>query len=554
MSETKKKTTEKFTCHTCEKQHSIGNRQIVDTINYCLDCFRGALGNNEIMNCGYCDTLHSQHTVRLFNRGHHYVCNECFDNDFYECEDCNHIELNGNTCLCQQGDRPQREDEIQHRHFNKNCRTHISQKGEFGEIIQSSRKYGVELEVFNTERKPLIELAKMISKDFGLDHDGSILDNGGGRHPNAIEVVTPPMCGKKGEDGLKELLKQLNDKNFETNDSCGLHVHFDAPEFKSKTEVFINRVKDVDEKNFKPNLDRFIIKKDLMDYLGGFANLQKTIEIVYEVLNNRSGQQLGLAKKMGTKFNEKYKNIMVSENYGKVEIDGKSVGNISKIYAMSNDETEECNKKFDKLMDSDKYNGTQSRYPKPKTEDEDYFCQVDKKDNLRNLKTLFYLYTAFQDVFLSMLPNNRRENNRHCQKLTSKFSLRDIEYLRSQEELETLWFKTGDTQEKQHKKSNKYDDSRYYGFNLHTLFGKYGTIEIRHHDGTTDIDNILYWVALHQTIIDKVASGRIDIGRLVDGADLFSIEDRKDYLLDILDLRKGLKDYVNTKIDHFKKK
>jgi len=544
----------KFKCVSCKNDYNIGDINVVEGNEYCVDCLQKAKKTEELIFCISCNDWGLHNNFHYYNRQEIYVCNRCFENLFYVCNLCDYIERNERICQCQTmlNETPADSNTIKHRKFNKKCRTFISQKGEFGKIIRSSRKFGVEIELFHQKRKPLLRLYDMLSKDFGLDHDGSILDENGNRHPNEIEVVTPPMSGLRGEEGLKKVLEQINDKGFETNESCGLHVHFSADEFKNKTEVFLNQVKDINEKNYKPNLPRFIIKKDLMQYLSSFCNIDTTIEIIDKYIGCMSSNRIDLAKKMGVNFSNKYKNIFIDEKFDKINMNESKINRVFKVFSPTDDELKNAESGWFKFMDSEGEKGNNNRYPTVDIAPDDFFCQVYKKDNLQNLKTLFYLYTAYQDVFLMMLPKSRREKNSKVQKLTSKFSLRDIEMLQNYDELESLWFKTSDSRQKRAMKSNKYDDSRYYGFNLHTLFGKYGTVEIRHHDGTTDINNILYWISLHQTIIDKVASGEVDIFALVNGADLFSREEKIEYLINILNLRKGLRNYINAKINHFK--
>lgn len=560
MSEIKKPIQKKetFKCSQCQKDHPIGDKNIIGNeregiTNLCASCFVRLSGNGTINDCIDCGDRHlSSRLIRARTRTSltARVCHECLEDNYHQCVGCGLFSHDGldELCSCQQNNA-----NIHMRSFNKKCRTFLSKKDELGDIIQSPRKFGVEIEVFNDKRDNIIGLSKTIAKDFGFDHDGSIKDDSGMNHPNGVEIVTPPMSGKKGEDGMVDLLKKINEKEFAVNNSCGLHAHFSADDFNNEIKITYTRVSSVCKDNYNPKLSGFIIKKELMQFLSQYANTEQIIDTLsYQFIEQGSFSNATstIKKQLGIPDHVNVRRIQTAEKYGIVTYDGKEIPSVLKVFSPTELDIKEARDKANVAREAGDY---KSSDPRVKTESDDYFCQVSRKDNLRNVKTLFYLYTAFQDVFLSMLPYDRREKNRHCQKLTSKFSLLDIEQIQSYDDLESLWFKTTNGREKRIKKGDQYDDSRYYGFNLHSLFGKYGTIEIRHHDGTLDIDNILYWIALHQTILDRVSTKQVDIHRLSEGADLFSVEDKTKYLLEALGLRQGLREYINTKIKHFKK-
>src|SRR3990167_2311881 len=106
-----------------------------------------------------------------------------------------------------------------------NTTTTEFQSEEKGSIITDPRKFGVELEVVAKNETSIMELASQISTSFGFHHDGSVRGKMG---ETGVEVVTPILSGKTGELALKDLLDKMNKIGFETNYSCGLHVHHDA--------------------------------------------------------------------------------------------------------------------------------------------------------------------------------------------------------------------------------------------------------------------------------------------------------------------------------------
>lgn len=112
--------------------------------------------------------------------------------------------------------------------------------------------------------------------------------------------------------------------------------------------------------------------------------------------------------------------------------------------------------------------------------------------------TFYYL---FEDVLVSFLPRSRR-NNRFCQRLRDAgYYLEDFRKCKNLVELERAWYKTMEKRTIDLRKGHKYDESRYAGFNVHSLLAN-NHVEIRYHSGTLNRVKILEWVNLHQTILD----------------------------------------------------
>lgn len=116
------------------------------------------------------------------------------------------------------------------------------------------------------------------------------------------------------------------------------------------------------------------------------------------------------------------------------------------------------------------------------------------------------VYHLYDPLFFAMLPKERA-NSRYCKPLSQSYSAYDIGNCRSQQDIERLWYKKIDYRDIRQAKGEHYEPSRYHAVNLHAMFYKYGTVEIRSHHGTLDPTSILLWTALHQTIIERVKSG-----------------------------------------------
>ena len=102
--------------------------------------------------------------------------------------------------------------------------------------IENVGNFGVELELVNVDKVTLIkalQLKHISAYDAGYSHtingrwkivsDASIQGNGG------CELVSPILNGQAGLKQLREVCLTLYFINAKVNDSCGLHVHHQAP-------------------------------------------------------------------------------------------------------------------------------------------------------------------------------------------------------------------------------------------------------------------------------------------------------------------------------------
>ena len=48
---------------------------------------------------------------------------------------------------------------------------------------------------------------------------------------NGVEIKSPPLVGVEGFKELKKVFTLLNNNGFDVDESCGMHVHHDAPDF-----------------------------------------------------------------------------------------------------------------------------------------------------------------------------------------------------------------------------------------------------------------------------------------------------------------------------------
>ncbi|MBM4402686.1 MAG: amidoligase family protein [Candidatus Cloacimonetes bacterium] len=120
----------------------------------------------------------------------------------------------------------------------------------------------------------------------------------------------------------------------------------------------------------------------------------------------------------------------------------------------------------------------------------------------KTIKKLLLMAYACEPIFYAVNPQSRKCNG-FCKSLVSAFKVSEI--LGSETKgIDKLFYskanrKTSDYAVKLYK-MNKWNDCRYFGFNLHSLFYQ-KTIEFRYHAGTTEPEKIISWVNLLKSIL-----------------------------------------------------
>lgn len=105
-----------------------------------------------------------------------------------------------------------------------------------------NRRFGVEIEAYNCTRETLASALRAEGIQVaveGYNHttrnhwklvtDSSLSGN------NTFELVSPVLEGKQGLDQLKKVCWVLDACDVKVNNSCGLHIHFDAATFTLQT-------------------------------------------------------------------------------------------------------------------------------------------------------------------------------------------------------------------------------------------------------------------------------------------------------------------------------
>jgi hypothetical protein len=311
------------------------------------------------------------------------------------------------------------------------------------------------------------------------------------------EIQTPVLSGEKGENLLKKLCDHLNNCEARVNTSCGLHVHFGAEDFSPAPTV-----KQISYLEYIWCRDKFHPIELLAEEVDPFCqNYLRHIPLFVNREETDDGKYI-------FKLGQRAKTLMKME-WG----------------------TDTANQVQESIEKSTVIVKTQGK--------------------IKALKRLLYFYSVFDRAFIAMLPPSRQNGNQYCVPFGNIMSPREIETLKTADDLDMSWFREKDKEIINSRKGSRYDDSRYTGFNILPLFKKNKTIEIRYHGGTIDYDKIIAWVSLHQKIFNLISKDKITLGKTKERANKFFLKDK---LIDLVELSRPsekLKKYVEDRVSKF---
>jgi hypothetical protein len=160
---------------------------------------------------------------------------------------------------------------------------------------------------------------------------------------------------------------------------------------------------------------------------------------------------------------------------------------------------------------------------------------------------LLRAYYAIEPMLYAMLPASRFDNH-YCLSIRGLYDYSKLKTC-NPEKLEVIWYKEMDKDSRNQRKNNKYDNTRYCGINLHSLFYR-GSIEIRYHSGSIDYQKIKNWIRLNQAIIDYVVKRyrESEIIGLIKRPERYNVAE----IAKVLRLPPDLVEYINERILNFK--
>jgi len=114
----------------------------------------------------------------------------------------------------------------------------------------------------------------------------------------------------------------------------------------------------------------------------------------------------------------------------------------------------------------------------------------------REIAFIGIVYKVLESSIFNMMPPSRRKSN-WCKKFPiNTDNLKRIAKDNCEQSLVDYYY------DGYYPSTEKYNDCRYYGLNLHARY-YHGTIEFRHHSGTLNKTKILNWIKICNAIIEK---------------------------------------------------
>jgi len=175
------------------------------------------------------------------------------------------------------------------------------------------------------------------------------------------------------------------------------------------------------------------------------------------------------------------------------------------------------------------------------------------KSRLKTIKNLLLMIYACEPVFYAINPPSRQNNN-FCQPLNKAFKVAEI--LKTEaKEIDKLFYSKKHSNltraEIKNFKRCKFNDCRYFGFNLHSLFYQ-KTLEFRYHAGTIDHKKIMHWIELLKAILLYVRF-RYEQENVLGLIEQPTILSKIKYLIKLVKLSEPLPSYLINRYLKFKK-
>jgi hypothetical protein len=168
----------------------------------------------------------------------------------------------------------------------------------------------------------------------------------------------------------------------------------------------------------------------------------------------------------------------------------------------------------------------------------------DIQSDCKTLDKLFRTYYLVEPILLSILPKSRYDNT-YCHVLSDQFTLDSFTGFKNIEDMEKRWYNTIDTG---NHKSNKYDSSRYHGFNMHSIFYR-GSLEIRYHSGTINPNKIINWIYINLKVMEW-ALKHFNQSKLTRINDL-TAKNRIPSLCKLVGISEDVKNYMVERFNYF---
>ncbi len=241
--------TEYKKCANCEAYVStkmVETRNNEDVCRFCIE--------NYYTSCGNCEEYFLKSEMRA-TRTNDYVCESCIYKYYTSCNNCQD--------LYDQNDERMQNEVCDNCYYENGGEKRMIVSPELleytkGNILHDKRLFGIELEVM-IPSKNYRNFYSKVPKEILLVEDSSISGDLG----TAIELVSPPLCGKKGEEMVKKMGKILYESNARIDKSCGYHLHLDGSDLMGLSKPQFDR--SIFQRTSRPDVEK--LKKVFSIYL-----------------------------------------------------------------------------------------------------------------------------------------------------------------------------------------------------------------------------------------------------------------------------------------------
>lgn len=184
-----------------------------------LLCGEHVLAPDLLSSCFQCSNINYNKTIETIDGHQIKVCNSCLHRP---CRNCGepvpeNLIVEGRCINC----LPIQEGGDFYRQVSRSFVW--AEKYEAGEIIRSPRTFSAEIEMVIPPTGDLTLFHNTLPNEAGIAKDGSISGSG-----LAVEVQTPRLKGKKGEECVARIASAIETASGKANKTCGLHVHIDG--------------------------------------------------------------------------------------------------------------------------------------------------------------------------------------------------------------------------------------------------------------------------------------------------------------------------------------
>ena len=178
---------------------------------------------------------------------------------------------------------------------------------------------------------------------------------------------------------------------------------------------------------------------------------------------------------------------------------------------------------------------------------------IEYPSRMKTIKRLLLMIYACEPVFHAVNPRSRY-NGTYCQALRLAFKVSEILQAKP-EDIDKLFYSKKYPTISRFKtvvrklKKSKWNECRYFGLNLHSLFYQ-GTVEFRYHAGTISPDKVTRWIDFLKAILRyvKFHYDQQEVLRLMEQPTILS---KINYLKEILKLKRSSTDYLISRYIKF---